>query len=134
MNRRDFLKTTLTLAALAPLARLSAQTENGIGKDSHGMVYRELGRTGLSVSAIALGVEGFKSRSFEETRPLVAYAQRHGVNFMDLCIADPRMLSDIARAMGAQRKQFVIQGHLGSIWRNGQYLRSRNHNIFAAGI
>ena len=37
-----------------------------------------------------------------------------------------KALSDIARAMGAQRKQFVIQGHLGSIWRNGQYLRSRN--------
>lgn len=126
MNRRDFLKTTLTLAALAPLARLSAQTKEGIGKVSQGMIYRELGRSGLSVSAIALGVEGFKSRSFEETNTLVTYALKHDINFIDLCIADPRMLSDIARAMGAQRKQFVIQGHLGSIWRNGQYLRSRN--------
>lgn len=34
MDRRDFLKTTLTLAALAPLSRLSAQTKEGIDKKS----------------------------------------------------------------------------------------------------
>jgi len=126
MNRRDFLKTTLTVAALAPFARLAAQSGFEEKSASTGMIYRTLGRTGLSVSAIALGVEGFKSKPYAETKAMIDYALARGINFIDLCIADPAMLSDIGRAMGERREKFVIQGHIGTVWENGQYRRIRN--------
>ena len=71
MNRREFLKGAIAIAALGSISNLVART--GLGQDSKSgsgntkvkdnMVYRMLGRTGLKVSAVAMGVEGFQRRS-----------------------------------------------------------------------
>ena len=46
------------------------------------MEYRELGRTGLRVSEIGLGCEGFVGKTEEETQALMTQAVEAGVNCM----------------------------------------------------
>lgn len=38
----------------------------------------------------------------------------------------PELRSNIGYALEGRREQFVIQGHLCSVWENGQYLRTRD--------
>lgn len=90
------------------------------------MEYRTLGRTGLSVSAIALGCEGFMGRTEEEVRKDMDFAISRGVNFIDMYASQPELRSRIGRALAGRREQFVIQGHLCTVWEDGQYLRTRD--------
>lgn len=90
------------------------------------MIYRELGATGIKVSEIGLGCEGFSGRDETFTRELFQIAFDHGVNCMDLFSPDPDLRSRIGRALRGKREQFVMQAHLCTIWRDGQYERTRN--------
>lgn len=90
------------------------------------MEYRILGRTGLSVSAIALGCEGFMNKSEEQVCKEIAYAINKGINFIDIYSSNPDLRSNIGAALVGSRENFIIQGHLCSTWENGQYLRTRD--------
>lgn len=90
------------------------------------MEYRTLGRTGLRVSAIALGCEGFMQKTEEEVRADFDYAIANGVNFVDIYSSNPELRTRIGAALEGRRRNFVIQGHLCTTWENGQYLRTRN--------
>ena len=90
------------------------------------MEYRLLGRTGLSVSAIALGCEGFVGKSAEEVTKDFDFAEKAGVNFFDCYTSNPETRSCIGQALKGRRDKFIIQGHLCSVWEDGQYLRSRD--------
>lgn len=122
MNRREFMKTAVSAAACLPLTRFNAAADNLPAE----MTYRNLGATGLSVGTIALGVEGFKTDSLPRTKEMIDFAARNGVNFIDVCLSDPELLSNLSRAMGNGRNRFIIQGHICSVWENGQYRRTRN--------
>ncbi|MDE6828427.1 MAG: aldo/keto reductase, partial [Alistipes sp.] len=90
------------------------------------MIYRTLGRTGLRVGAVALGCEGFAGMSAERLRAEIDFAEEAGVNFIDLYASDPELRTNLGRALAGHRDRFVIQGHLCSVWENGQYLRTRD--------
>lgn len=90
------------------------------------MIYRQLGRTGITVSAISLGCEGFMGKSAEEVRSDFDFAEANGINFFDLYASNPDLRSAIGVALEGRREKFVIQGHIGSTWENGQYLRTRD--------
>ena len=90
------------------------------------MEYRTLGRTGLRVSAVALGCEGFMNRPEEEVRADFDFAIENGINFLDLYASNPELRSSIGAALAGRREGFVIQGHLCSVWEEGQYLRTRD--------
>lgn len=90
------------------------------------MIYRTLGRTGIKVSAIALGCEGFSGKSHDQARRMMDFAIENGINFIDIYASDPEMRSTIGAALRGRREGFVIQGHVGSVWKNGQYERTRN--------
>lgn len=90
------------------------------------MIYRQLGRTGITVSAISLGCEGFMGKSAEEVRSDFDFAEANGINFIDLYASNPDLRSAIGVALKGRREKFVIQGHIGSTWENGQYLRTRD--------
>lgn len=90
------------------------------------MKYRTLGRTGLRVSCIALGCEGFIHKTGEEIKSDFDFALEHGVNFLDLYTSNPDLRSHIGKALEGRRENFIIQGHLCTTWENDQYLRTRD--------
>ncbi len=89
------------------------------------MRYRELGRTGLKVSEIALGCEGFVYRDETFTKAMFEIAMAAGVNCMDLYSPNPDLHKRIGKILEGKRENFVIQGHLCTVWENGQYKVSR---------
>lgn len=90
------------------------------------MNYRQLGNTGLSVSEIGLGCEGFSEENYAMTEKLLDEAEKEGVNFFDVYASDPEMRRAIGKALRGRREKFIIQSHICSVWKNGQYLRTRN--------
>ncbi len=90
------------------------------------MIYRTLGRTGIEVSAIALGCEGFVGMTPDELRAEIDAAEELGINFIDLYSSNPELRSALGHALAGRRERFVVQGHLCSVWENGQYLRTRD--------
>lgn len=90
------------------------------------MEYRILGRTGINVSAIALGCEGLLQKNADEVKSFMDYAIDRGINFMDIYSPNPDLRTSIGLALKGRREQFVIQGHLSTVWENDQYLRTRD--------
>lgn len=90
------------------------------------MEYRVLGRTGIRVSAIALGCEGFMNKTAKEVKADFDFAIDNGINFVDIYSSNPELRSHIGAALEGRRENFVIQGHLCTTWENGQYLRTRD--------
>lgn len=91
------------------------------------MEYRLLGNTNLKVSAVALGCEGFEGKNLEETKNLIDKAFSEGMNFIDIYSSNPELRANLGIALSSyKRDQFVIHGHIGSAWQNGQYKRTRN--------
>lgn len=90
------------------------------------MEYRVLGRTGIRVSAIALGCEGFMNKSADEVKADLDFAISHGVNFIDIYSSNPDLRCNIGAALEGRRGDFVIQGHLCTAWENDQYMRTRD--------
>jgi aryl-alcohol dehydrogenase-like predicted oxidoreductase len=90
------------------------------------MIYRELGNTGIKVSEIALGCEGFLGRDEKFTEDMFKIAFEHGINCMDLYSPDPDMHRRVGNAIRSRRSEFVLQAHLCSMWEDGQYKATRD--------
>ena len=90
------------------------------------MQYRTLGRTDLQVSVIALGCEGFTGKTMAQVREDMDFAIGEGVNFIDMYTSNPDVRRNIGAALKGRREAFIIQGHLCTVWENGQYLRTRD--------
>lgn len=90
------------------------------------MTYKELGATGLKVSEIGLGCEGFLEKDDAFTQDMFALALEQGVNCMDLYSPDPDMHRRVGRAVGSRRSAFIYQAHLCTVWQDGQYKATRD--------
>ena len=90
------------------------------------MNYRNLGDTGLLVSEIGMGCEGFAGKSDEEIAEFVDLMEKEGVNCIDLYTPNPQIRRGLAKALKNRRDKFILQSHVCSIWENGQYLRTRD--------
>lgn len=91
------------------------------------MKYREIKRCGnLRVSEIALGCEGFMEKSPEEFTKMLGRAMELGINFIDMYTPNPVFRDNMGAAIAGRREKIVLQGHIGSAWENGQYLRTRD--------
>ncbi|MBQ7577967.1 MAG: aldo/keto reductase [Synergistaceae bacterium] len=90
------------------------------------MIYRELGTTGLRVSEISLGCEGMIEENYSMCGKLFNLAEESGINYFDLYSPDPELRAAIGKALQGRREKFIIQSHLCSIWKDGQYTRTRN--------
>ncbi len=98
------------------------------------MNYRELGNTGLKVSEIALGCEGFSENNYSMAKELLDEAEKQGINYFDIYASNPDMRKAVGNALKGRRKKFLIQSHICSVWKNGQYLRTRNLSETKAGF
>ena len=90
------------------------------------MRYRTLGKTGLSVSEIGFGGEWLERHDAAESTALVRYAAEKGVNIIDCWMPDPKSRDIIGAAMEGNRENWIVQGHIGSTYQNGQYVRTRD--------
>ena len=90
------------------------------------MNYRRLGKTGLMVSEIGLGAEWLERHTTEECREIIKRCEAHGINILDCWMSEPNVRSNIGAAIEGRREKWYIQGHIGSTWQNGQYVRTRD--------
>ncbi|MDO5538636.1 MAG: aldo/keto reductase [Eubacteriales bacterium] len=86
---------------------------------------RMLGKTGLLVSEIGFGGEWLERHPEEESIELIRYASKKGINIIDCWMPDPKSRDIIGKAIQGNREQWYVQGHLGSTWQDGQYVRTR---------
>lgn len=90
------------------------------------MKYRDLGKTGLKVSRIGYGGEHLTDADYTTTEAVLRTALEAGVNIMDVFMPQPSVRSHMGDALGSHRKDVLLQGHIGAVMQDGQYLRSRN--------
>lgn len=90
------------------------------------MNYRDLGNTGLKVSEIGIGCEGFAGNRCQNTKLLLDVAEEYGINYFDLYTSNPEVRASVGKALAGRREKFIIQSHICSVWKNGQYKRSRD--------
>ena len=89
------------------------------------MRYRELGRTGLQVSEIGLGAEWLERHNQEEVTAVIQRCESYGINILDCWMSNPEVRTKIGNAIQGHREKWIIQGHFGSTWQEGQYVRTR---------
>ena len=90
------------------------------------MIYRDLGKTGLKVSEIGLGGEWLERHDTAEVKTVIDRCDELGINILDCWMSNPDVRSNIGLALEGRRERWMIQGHIGSTWQNGQYERSRD--------
>ena len=98
------------------------------------MVYRTLGRTGLKVGEIGMGCEGFMEKGPREIGEFLDVMEAAGANAIDLYSPDPEMRSGLGAALRGRREKFVLQAHLCTLWKDGQYVRTRKIEEVRAGF
>lgn len=89
------------------------------------MDYRILGRTGLKVSAVGLGLEYMKGQPRETVVDAVRAAIAAGVNYFDVIFSMADYLDNLGAAFAGFREQILLTGHLGSTEKDGQYAKTR---------
>ena len=89
------------------------------------MRYRDLGKTGLKVSEIGLGAEWLGRHNTGEGKTVIDCCEEQGINILDCWMAEPNVRSNIGKAIAGKREKWIIQGHFGSTWQDGQYVRTR---------
>jgi uncharacterized protein len=90
------------------------------------MKYRALGKTGLIVSEVGFGGEHLEKMEYGQVKPVIDAVIEAGINIIDIFMPEPNVRTNIGRALGNRRDKVLIQGHLGAVWTNGQYTRTRD--------
>lgn len=89
------------------------------------MLYRRLGKTELMVSEIGFGGEWLERMDLEGCRVIVKACEEQGINILDCWMSEPNVRSAIGMCIKDAREKWYIQGHIGSTWQDGQYVRTR---------
>ena len=95
-------------------------------KPTNSMTYRPLGNTGLEVSEISIGCGGFEELDSAASIALMDVALDSGINYIDIYDANPKTRSNIGAALKGRRDRMIIQGHIGTIYKDGQHTRTRD--------
>ena len=90
------------------------------------MHYRRLGKTELMVSEIGFGAEWLERMELEGCREIVKACEEQGINILDCWMSEPNVRSAIGECIKDTRDKWYIQGHIGSTWQDGQYVRTRD--------
>ena len=99
------------------------------------MKHRILGRTGLSLSELGMGCEGFEGKTPQEVAQLLDAAMEAGINCFDLYTPNPAVREALGQALGRYpRDSYVLQAHLCTVWQDGQYSRTRRIDEVKASV
>ena len=90
------------------------------------MNLRRLGKTNLMVSEVGFGGEWLERHPEEHSIALIRHAHEKGINIIDCWMPDPKSRDIIGKAIADCREEWIVQGHIGSTWQNGQYVRTRD--------
>jgi len=90
------------------------------------VIYRTLGKTGKKIGIIGLGCEHLDHKPYAQVKETVDAALENGVNIFDVFMPKEEVRRNIAKALGARRKDVFIQGHIGSTVLNHQNNISRD--------
>jgi len=122
---------TLLMATLC-LATVGCKTSTAERQTD--MKYRPLGATGLEVSEISIGCGGFEKLDSAASLELMTMALDSGMNYIDIYDANPTTRSNIGYALQGRRDEMIIQGHIGTIFKDGQHTRTRDVEECRAGF
>ena len=90
------------------------------------MQYRQLGRTGLQISEISVGLEWLYKKKQEDVRVLIEKAVGRGVNYFDMIFNFEPFLVQLSSAIRPSRDKVLLTHHLGSSEYKGQYKKTRS--------
>ncbi|NLK07364.1 MAG: 4Fe-4S binding protein [Firmicutes bacterium] len=93
------------------------------------MLFRPIGKTGMSASIVGLGAEHLDNRPYEVAEEVIDAALEHGINIIDCFMPGKPVRENISRALKGRRDQVLIQGHIGSVDLREQYDRTRDVDI-----
>lgn len=85
------------------------------------MQYREIGKTGMKASIIGFGGEHVDHKPYAQVERVVHAALDHGVNIIDVFMPGDEIRRDIGKAIAGRRDKVLLQGHLRSVDKDGQY-------------
>lgn len=98
------------------------------------MKYRTLGKTNIKVSEVGLGGEYFSEVDQPMANQMMDVAIENGINIIDVYMPCPDTRTRIGDALLNRRDKMIIQGHIGAIYENGQYLRTRDLQKAKQGV
>lgn len=90
------------------------------------MKYRPLGNTSLMVSEISIGCGGFAKIDSATALQMMTVALDSGMNYIDIYDASPKTRSNIGYALQGRRDEMIIQGHIGTVYKDGQHSKTRD--------
>jgi len=90
------------------------------------MIFREIGKTGKKASIIGHGCEHLDRKPYEQVKSTIDAALDHGINIFDMFMPGQEIREFLAKALGARRKDVLIQGHICSTDIKQQYDISRD--------
>ena len=93
------------------------------------MNYRKLGNTGLTVSEIGMGCEGFVDKNYEQVKEFLDIMEEGGVNCIDLYSPDPQARSHLGRALSEGHRYRVCDEISQSGDRSGRSSRDRERAL-----
>lgn len=120
-----FVMAALCIAAIGCKQQAEKQSD---------MKFRPLGNTGLMVSEISIGCGGFEKIDSAASLELMTMALDSGMNYIDIYDASPKTRSNIGYALKGRRDEMIIQGHIGTVWANGQHKRTRDLDSTRTGF
>lgn len=90
------------------------------------MIYRPIGKTGMSASIIGLGAEHLDNRPYEECEEVIEAALENDINIIDVFMPGTPVRDNISKALKGRRDRVLLQGHIGSVDIREQYDRTRD--------
>ena len=58
-------------------------------------------------------------------RSIINACEEQGINILDCWMSEPNVRTAIGECIRDTRERWYVQGHIGSTWQNGQYVRTR---------
>ncbi|MDO4542498.1 MAG: aldo/keto reductase, partial [Bacillota bacterium] len=90
------------------------------------MLYRCLPKANIELSVLGLGGVPMNGMEPGSITNLVEYASSVGINLLDIYMAEAWIRDAIGAAVKGKRRDFYIQGHIGTRSENGKTVRTRD--------